>query len=160
MQYPARFGAEAIRHGPIVGIRVRKVGAQPRAAHLPREAGRRGSIERGRDVSLVGPRVAAAPRVVDHERLIGLPARVTRSGDAPGGEVLVLMAGPCARGGHARARLRYPLGPAGRLPLVAPVLLAIAICVTTAEREAATQGLGPIGARGVNARQPTGVVSH
>src|SRR3989475_10327262 len=108
--------------------------AQPGAARLPREPCGWRALDRRRDISLVGPRVVALVRRVDHERLKREPAIVALIQLAPGIADLVLVARPRAGGGDARVGRRMPLGLAGRLPLVAPVLLPVAVGVTAAER--------------------------
>src|SRR2546427_7086175 len=134
--------------------------AQPGAARLPREPCGRRALDRRREISLVGPRVVALVRRVDHERLKREPAIVALIQLAPGIADLVLVARPRAGGGDARVGGRMPLGLAPGLPLVAPVLLPVAVGVTAAEGEAATQLLAAVRAGDVEAAEPAGVVAE
>src|SRR5437764_369100 len=121
--------------------------AEPRAARHPGEAGRRRAVEGREQISLVRARIAAPAGRVDPERLERLPLQVALTRSAPGRKHLVLVAGPGAGGGDPRARRRQPLGPAGGLPLITGVLLAIAVRVAAAHRQRAAHHIGA---------QPTG----
>src|SRR2546426_11846510 len=88
------------------------------------------------------------------------PAIVALIQLAPGIADLVLVARPRAGGGDARVGRRMPLGLAPGLPLVAPVLLPVAVGVTAAEGEAATQLLAAVRAGDVEAAEPAGVVAE
>src|SRR5439155_26746383 len=105
-------------------------------------------------------RVAAATRPVDHERLEGLSARVAGAGHAPRREHLVLVARPRAGQRDTGARLGEPLGLAGGLPLVAPVLFAVAVRVSSSQRETAAQRFRAVRACDVEAAQPSSVVAE
>src|SRR2546423_5816751 len=113
--------------------------AEPRAARHPGEAGRRRAVEGREQISLVRARIAAPAGRVDPERLERLPLQVALTRSAPGRKHLVLVAGPGAGGGDPRARRRQPLGPAGGLPLITGVLLAIAVRVAAAPRQPPAQ---------------------
>src|SRR3989442_14627075 len=128
--------------------------AQPGAARLPRERCGWRALDRRREISLVGPRVVALVRRVDHERLKREPAIVALIKLAPGIADLVLVARPRAGGGDARVRRRMPLRLAPGLPLVAPVLLPVAVGVTAAEGAAAPQLLAARRARDGEASEP------
>src|SRR2546427_6796670 len=108
---------------------------EPGATRSPRKGPGHGAVDRRGEISLVRARVAAATGRVDHERLERLPPRVDAcAGNAPRGEHFVLVAGPRPRRGDPRARPRQPFGPAGGLPLVAAILLAVAVRVRSEER--------------------------
>src|SRR2546428_10253097 len=60
----------------------------------------------------------------------------------------------------AGARLGEPLGLAGGLPLVAPVLLAVAVRVSPSQREAAAQRWSAVRPCDVQTAQPSRVVAE
>src|SRR5207244_9132083 len=141
VSHTGQFGPEAVRDRPVVGVVVGETAPEPGATRSPRKGPGHGAVDRRGEISLVRACVAAATGRVDHERLERLPPRVdTCVGNAPRGEHFVLVAGPRPRRGDPRARPRQPFGPAGGLPLVAAILLAVAVRVPTAEGQAAAQG--------------------
>ena len=118
-------------------------------------------VERRGEIPLVRARVAATTRRVDHERLERLPPSVVaRAGDAPRREHLVLVAGPGAGRGDAGVGRRMPFGLSRGLPLIALVLLAVAVGVTAAQGEAAAERLGAVRAGHVETAEAARVVTE
>ena len=138
VQDAPQLGTEPIGDRPVVGVVVGEVAAEPGAACLPGERAGHRAIERRGDIPLVRASVAAASGRVDHKGLVRLsPDVVAPAGDAPRGENLVLVTGPRPRRADPGAGPRQPLGPAGGFPLIAAILLAEAVRVPPAKREAA-----------------------
>src|SRR5207245_3432410 len=82
----------------------------------------------------------------DPEGLKRQPPIVALSGLAPGRAHLILMAGPRPGRRHAGPRGGVPFQLPRTLPLVAAVLLAVPVGMAAAERQAAPDRLGAVGA--------------
>ena len=144
--FAAEFDTVSIGHAPVIagGLKIREVRAAPRAPSLPGEALRDAPLDRRGEVSLVRAGECATAGRVDHEGLEGLAAVIAAPLGAPDERRLVLIARPRAGGRHAGRRARKPLRLACGLPVVAPVLLAVAVRVPTAGCVAAAYHVGPV----------------
>src|SRR5206468_919667 len=112
------------------------------------------------DDAFVGARERPAAVRVDPERLVGLTAVVAGAAGAPDQGRLVLIARPRSGGRDAGRSVGAPLSLACRLPVVAPVLLAVAVRVPAARREARAERIGAVGSRHVDPLFGTRVVAE
>src|SRR2546422_10748242 len=81
-----------------------------------------------------------------HERLVRLAPVVAAAASAPDERRLVLVAGPRSRRRDASRARRPPIELRGRLPVIAPILLAVAVRVPTPARDARPHQLAAVGA--------------
>src|SRR5207248_7985502 len=96
----------------------------------------------------------------DPEGLKRQPSIVALSALAPRGTDLILMAGPRPGRRHAGPRGGMPFQLPRALPLVAAVLLAIPVGMAAAERQAAPDCLGAVGAGRIQPAEAADVVAE
>src|SRR3989442_14869832 len=89
-----------------------------------------------------------------------LAAVVAPAPHTPAQRYLVLVARPGAGARDDRARRGAPLALASRLPMVLPVLLAVAVGVPAARRVAAPEHVGPVRPSYVDPLAGPGVVAE
>src|SRR5216683_7276130 len=146
----AELAPEAIAYAKVVSaprLEIGEVGAQPRGARLPVHTLARRARQYRREIALVGAGMVPQPTRVDQKRLVSLAAVLAATALAPGERLLILVARPGAGDAEPRVRARLPLALTPELPVVAMVLLAVAVGAPPANGDRPAQ-LIPSVARG------------
>src|SRR5881392_1275795 len=162
VHFAAEFDTVSIGHAPVIAgrLEIREVGAAPGTPCLPREALRGVVLDRRGELPLVRPGEGAAAGRLDHEWLEILAAVIAATVGAPDERRLVLIARPRAGRRHASLGGRDPLRFGRGLPVVAPVLLAVAVRVPPAGRVAAARRGGSVRRRDIEALQSARIVAE
>src|SRR5207247_4195891 len=123
------------------------------------QGGRRVARHHRGEIPLVRAGMVAKPGGIHHERLVRLPAVVAAPPQAPRERYLILVARPGA--GHVEPGdgVEPVLPPAGDLPVVALVLLAVAVGVPGPGRHGAAEGIAPPARGDIDAALDPGVVA-